>query len=403
MITDFSGETVIGRRAGPDVGRHRAKCRDAIRKGMARLVANTSIIGIRGKQKVSLSIPAYPEYMFEFGRKAPMIGTTPGGKQDDVFRIGKDEDKGSGHQPGGNAPGESMLELEVTLDELDHFLFRDLELPDFVVKQLRCIPIVDTGGRTGAVRHGPMSRLNPVKTKENQISRILSQQREGVQPNDGFENDDLRFFRLSKRVRYVSSAVIVCMMDVSGSMDENKKYLARAFFWLMVRFIQTRYEQSTIVFIMHTSEATECDEETFFKTHESGGTLISSAYELALQVLEDRFPADAYNAYAFHCSDGDNWQEDCEESLRLAEELCKRCNLFGYVEIDPLGYDVTEVQAAVALKEGDWSEMFAYLQRLEGDFQNIGFGRIRSRYDVYPAFRGLLEREREKGGRRVST
>ncbi len=126
-------------------------------------------------------------------------------------------------------------------------------------------------------------------------------------------------------------------MDTSGSMDTMKKYLARSFFFLLYQFISTRYRNVEIVFIAHHTEASEVTEEEFFHKGESGGTFISSGYAKALEIIAARYHPSLWNLYAFHCSDGDNFDSDNPAALKDAEELAEICNLFGYGEIKPLG------------------------------------------------------------------
>ncbi|MGH2516628.1 MAG: DUF444 family protein, partial [Ktedonobacterales bacterium] len=130
-----------------------------------------------------------------------------------------------------------------------------------------------------------------------------------------------------------SNAVVIAMMDVSGSMGTFEKYVSRAFYYWMVRFLRTKYDNVKIVFIAHHTEAKEVTEEEFFTHGESGGTQVSSAYELALKIIEERFPSDDWNIYPFHFSDGDNLPLDNERCVSLVQKLMEVCNIFGYGEI----------------------------------------------------------------------
>jgi hypothetical protein len=191
-------------------------------------------------------------------------------------------------------------------------------------------------------------------------------------------------------------------MDVSGSMDESKRYLARIFFWLLVNFVRAKYETAVVVFIGHDTRARECTtEEEFFHRSAAGGTAFSSAYDLALGIIAERYPPDAYNLYAFHCSDGVNFGGDNARALELAGKLAERCALFGYGEIDPPEEYGSLFQGTGG---GSWSKMFEVLQPLAEHHDNVGFVRIHSQEDVYPNFRDLLKRERHraKGGSRGS-
>lgn len=392
-VRDFS-HLSGGQRSGRDRKRHRQKCRDAIRKGLAQLVADQDIIGTdRAGKKASLRIRAYPEHRFVFGRKTDEVGSGGDRRRGETFRGGKGQQQAGAGGPGGTEPGEDIYEVEVTLDDIDEFLFEDLELPDFLVKQLRQIPVVDEGGMAGVTRYGTMARLHRRETVRSRIRREQSEQREGFASDLGFIDEDLRFRRLSERQRLVSNAVLVCMMDVSGSMDDSKKFLARVFFWLLYRFVQSRYEHAELVFITHHTTAREVEEEEFFHTRESGGTIVSSAYEMALDVIEERFSPDEWNIYAFHVSDGDNWQDDNSQAVAAARELLRRCNLFGYGQVNPSDSFYFPVRTMMR-----WSTVFDVLKPLEEEFPNIGFVRIEAREDIYPQFRELMSREKLKGG-----
>ncbi len=169
-------------------------------------------------------------------------------------------------------------------------------------------------------------------------------------------------------------------MDTSGSMDSMKKYLARSFFFLLYQFVSTKYQNVELVFIGHHTQAREVSEEEFFHKGESGGTLISSGYNKALEIIYDRFHPSLWNVYAFHCSDGDNFDSDNANALKAAKELCEVCNLFGYGEIKPLGSHYYE------------SSMLDMFRRIEADnFQSV---LIERKEDIWPSFKAFLSRDR---------
>ena len=147
-------------------------------------------------------------------------------------------------------------------------------------------------------------------------------------------NDDLRFKTWEETTKYHSNAVVIAMMDTSGSMGAFEKYVARSFFFWMNRFLRTKYEKVEIVFIAHHTEAKEVTEEAFFSKGESGGTICSSAYRKALEIIDSRYPPSQYNIYPFHFSDGDNLTSDNERCVKLVQELMKRSNIFGYGEVN---------------------------------------------------------------------
>ncbi|HXZ88425.1 MAG TPA: DUF444 family protein, partial [Candidatus Binataceae bacterium] len=179
-----------------------------------------------------------------------------------------------------------------------------------------------------------------------------------------------------------SNAVVMCIMDTSGSMDTMKKYLARSFFFLLYQFISTRYRNVEIVFIAHHTEANEVTEEDFFHKGESGGTFISSGYQKALDIIAERYHPSLWNIYSFHCSDGDNFDSDNPAALRTAKELADLCNLFGYGEIKPLGSRYYE------------SSMLNVFRRLEApNFQAV---LIERKEDIWPSFKAFLSKDRVK-------
>jgi len=195
-----------------------------------------------------------------------------------------------------------------------------------------------------------------------------------------FHDDDLTYRHLITDVREESNAVVVCIMDTSGSMDTMKKYLARCFFFLLYQFIRTKYRNVELVFIAHHTEAKEVTEDEFFHKGESGGTLISSGYAKALEIIAERYHPSLWNIYAFHCSDGDNFDTDNPTALRTAKELADLSNLFGYGEIKPLGSRSYE------------SSMLNVFRRLDADnFQTV---LIERKEDVWPSFKALLAKDR---------
>jgi len=227
------------------------------------------------------------------------------------------------------------------------------------------------------------------RTQQEQLSRHYNAHNHPERPLERdrhearfpFTERDLRFRRQKTDVRYESNAVVIFMMDVSGSMDTVKKYLARSFFFLLYQFVRSRYKNVESVFVAHHTEAHEVTEEEFFHKGESGGTFISSAYERALQVIADRYHPALWNIYAFHCSDGDNFDNDNSKALRLAQELADTANLFGYAEIKPRGS---------SHYEGSMSEHFKKIEA--GNFHAVI---IKKKEDIFPSFKALLEKEKK--------
>ena len=275
-------------------------------------------------------------------------------------------------------------ETDVTLEELIGIMFEDLELPDLERKRLREIETERHSRRKGYRRVGIRARLDKHRTVKHKLRRRLSiQEASGNQDyakRFPFHEDDLVYRHVTTDIKKESNAVVFCLMDTSGSMDTMKKYLARSFFFLFCQFVSTKYRNVEIVFIAHHAEAQEVTEEEFFSKGESGGTMISSAYEKALEIIAARYHPSLWNLYSFHCSDGDNFDSDNDNALHLARSLCEVCNLFGYGEIKPHGRYAGE------------STMMTVLHRLEAP--NFIALRIERKEDVYPSFKTFLSKDR---------
>ena len=183
--------------------------------------------------------------------------------------------------------------------------------------------------------------------------------------------------------KYESNAVVIAMIDISGSMGEFKKYIARSFYFWMVRFLRTKYDNVEIVFISHHTEAKEVTEEQFFTQGESGGTVVSSAYQLAFDIIKQRYRPEDWNVYPFHFSDGDNYYSDNEEAVKLADELINICNLFGYGEIGAEG--------GSGYRRSSGALLSIFNDRLQQKEHFVGV-RIDDKEDVYPALKQFFGR-----------
>jgi hypothetical protein len=269
-------------------------------------------------------------------------------------------------------------------DELIEVMFEDLELPDIDRKKLRQMEVEKLFRQKGFRRKGIRVRLDKKRTALSRIKRMkASQHRQPSTSPTGrfpFHQDDLRYHHTVVEPRRESNAVVLCIMDTSGSMDTMKKYLARSFFFILYRFLCTRYQNVEIVFIAHHTEAREVTEEEFFHKGESGGTFISSGYIKALEIINQRYHPTLWNVYAFHCSDGDNFDSDNAAALKAATELAQVSNLFGYGEIKPLG-------------EGYYgSSLIQFFSQIhEPNFQTV---QIQRKEDIWPAFKTFLAKDR---------
>jgi len=375
-------------RSASDRARHREKIRETIRDNIADIIAEESIIGKAGDKIIKIPIRGIKEYRFVYGQNNPGVGQGEGGtKPGDIVGQGSQDGSPMGGQAG-NKPGEDYYETDITLDELTDILFEDLELPNLERKKFRVIESTRLLKPKGTKKVGIRARLDKKKSVTQRIKRKLASERnrdpEEIDDEERFpfHQDDLRYKRLEEDVKEESNAVVVCIMDTSGSMDTAKKFLARSFYFLLYQFVRIKYRNTELVFIAHHTEAQEVNEEEFFHKGESGGTLISSGYNLALEIINNRYHPSMWNIYAFHCSDGDNWNSDNDAAVNTARELIKVCNLFGYGEIKPGRVSNFE------------SSMFNVFEPLKED--NFAMVKITRKSEIWPAFRTLISVEKEK-------
>jgi uncharacterized protein len=316
-------------RKGPiDQARHNEKVKEAIKSNLPSIISEEAIITSDGNQIVKVPIRSLdlPHFRYDFGRNKH-IGQGEGESQagDNVGQAGP----GQGKQAG-NMPGIDYYEADITVDEIAALIFEDLGLPNLQQKQSESLES-ETFRFNEIAKKGLMSNLDKHRTIMENIKRNALNDRPRFA---NVNQDDLRFKIWVPDVRRETNAVVIAMRDVSGSMGEFEKYISRSFYFWMVKFLRTKYNNVRIVFITHHTEAKEVDEDTFFRLGESGGTKVSSAYQLALDVIKERFDPNSWNIYPFHFSDGDNWGDvDNRRCVDLVNRLLEASNVFGYGEI----------------------------------------------------------------------
>jgi sporulation protein YhbH len=330
MMSISQHDWSLHRKGSIDQERHKEKIREAIKKNLADIVSEESIILSDGKKVIKVPIRSLEEYRFRYdpGRQ-PQAGQGDGNsKVGDV--VAHEPRPGKGKKgDAGRDPGYDYYEADITLDELAAMIFEDLGLPN--LEEKRQAELESEAVRFTDVRKkGVLANLDKKRTILENIKRNAAK---GDPTFKDLKNEDLRFKVWEPTIKYQSNAVVIAMMDVSGSMGEFEKYIARSFYFWMVRFLRTKYNNVKIVFISHHTEAKEVTEEEFFHRGESGGTQVSSAYELALEIIKERFNPQDWNIYPFHFSDGDNLPWDNERCVQLVHKLLEQCNIFGYGEI----------------------------------------------------------------------
>lgn len=336
-----------------DRRRHRQLVEKSIKENLGDILSEESIIGQGKNKKFKIPIRGIKEYQFVYGRNSKGVATGTGEeKRGDKIGSGKPgQGKWQGNKGAGNSEGDDIYDTEITLDELLDYIAEDLDLPNLDKKKYSEIISESAGRRDGYQKYGIRPRLAKKKTVMTKIARKQGKKRAlieaGASEEDAkiarfpFREDDLRFYRVKQKPKRESNAVMVFIMDVSGSMDSTKKYLARSFFFVLSRFLRRKYDNLAFEFISHTTVAKRVNEYEFFHKAESGGTYISSGINLALDLIKEKYPKDMWNIYPVYASDGDNWTEDNEKAMKAVKDLCKTSNMFGYAELLPSTYSTT--------------------------------------------------------------
>ncbi|MCC5911808.1 MAG: sporulation protein YhbH [Clostridiaceae bacterium] len=380
-------------RSAEDRRRHRQLVEESIKRNIADIIAEESIIGKDKDKKIKIPIKGIKEYRFVYGKNKSGTGSGDGSEKrgDKIGSDDMEKGKGKGKEQAGNEEGEDIYETEVTIEELMNYVFEDLDLPFLQRKKFNQLETEKNFKRLGYQRKGIPPRLAKKRSMIERLKRKKGYERskkenpevhaEEENQRFPFKEDDLRYFRVREDIKQESNAVVICIMDTSGSMDMTKKYLARSFYFLLYQFVKFKYVNIDIVFIAHSTTAKEVNEDEFFHKGESGGTYISSGYQKALDIIESRYNPSVWNIYAFHCSDGDNWSVDNEIAIKLATQLCKVCNLFGYGEIIQGYYKRT-------------SKIYGeYNAKVKQD--NFAVVTISGKEDIIPALKKLLNKEKE--------
>jgi len=380
-MSNFSEHKTVADRSASDRRRHNQKIEKAIKEGIHSIVAEESIIGQDGKKKFRIPVRGIKEHRLIYGsnQNNKQVGSAPGKDVQRGQKIGEGKNKqpGQGNEPG-NEPGNEYYDVELSLEELADYLFADLELPDLERKQLRKI-MSERLKRQGYRREGIQPRLDKKKTAISRIKRLKAASRREDFDEDKrftFHEDDLVYRHYKQSKKECSNAVIFFVMDISGSMTKEKKFLARSFYFLLYHFIRTKYQHTEIVFIAHDTKAYEVNEDQFFTRGESGGTIVSSGLNMVQDVVSKRFHPDSWNIYVFQCSDGDNWATDNDKVVEAVESIKSFSQLMGYCEICP---------SKLWGSSNSLSEL--YLPMSDRKLRCVD---VKNKNDIWPAFKKLF-------------
>ena len=366
----------LRQRGQMDSNRHAKKVKEAIRENLQHIIAEEEIISTDGKRTTKIPIKYLDSYHFRHG--VPKDGVGHGeGKEGDVLKEGDKDGMGKGKA--GDKPGSNIYDAEVSIEELTKMMLEDLGLPWFEDKEKKQI-ITRHVRYTDLRKTGPMPNWHKKKTILENIRRNAS---EGREPKFGdLKQDDMRFRTWDEVVERHSNAVVYLMMDRSGSMDEPKRYLCKATFWWLCRFLEHKYDNVEVVFIAHDYDARVVPEKDFFILSNDGGTRCSSAYELCLSDIKDHRPLHVWNIYCFHFSDGDNWGDDNNICVNLVKEILNKVNMFAYGQVEYGRWGDFNTALLESLKSIDHPRMMTTV--------------LSKKEDVYAALQSFLGKEVEK-------
>jgi hypothetical protein len=313
-------------RGARDWLRHNEKVRASVRGSLPDLLSGPDLLTRPQDRSVLVPIRMLEHARFRLRETDSHLGAGQGqGKTGDTLR----EAQWSGREPGdggGSADGEYRFVLELKIDDILDWLWEELKLPDLKLRRGTSLDQPDYV-REGWDKRGPRSRLDRRRTLKEAVKRRAVQEDAA-----SFADDDLRFRQLVKRAAPALNAVVMFALDVSGSMGEAQRKLAKMFFFFALHGIRRQYAKVDMVFVAHTVDAWEFPEEQFFQVSGDGGTHASSAFRLCSEILNSRYDPARYNAYLFYASDGENASADREAASSSLAELAAALNYAGYIE-----------------------------------------------------------------------
>ena len=359
-----------------DHRRFREIVRGKIKQNLRKYITQGEMLGKRGKDLISIPLPQIDIPHFRFGPKS--TGGVGQGDGEPGDPLGKGDPQ-AGEGRAGDRPGEHLLEVEISMEELAQILGEELQLPRIEPKGKERI-VSKKDRYTGIRQTGPESLRHFRRTFKQALKRQLAMgSYDPKNPMIMPVREDKRYRSWKTEPLPQSNAVIIYMMDVSGSMgDEQKEIVRIESFWIDT-WLRSQYQGIESRYIIHDAMAKEVDRETFFRTRESGGTMISSAYKLCSKVVEQSYPPSEWNIYPFHFSDGDNWSADdtrfCIEMLR--SDVLPVVNQFAYGQVEsPYGS----------------GQFIKDLRESIGDSDNVALSEIADKDAIYQSIKDFLGR-----------
>lgn len=314
----------LRQRGKRDADRHKERLKKAAKENMKEIISSEDIISTDGTgKKIKIPIKYLEQWRFKHGNNKKNHGVGHGGqdlKPGDILQADPEP---------GDKQGEILFE-EFSLDEIINMMMEDLNLPWLEDKPEKVEVETETILYNDISKKGLMPNIDLRRTIKENLKRNAAK---GSAKVGNFKQDDVRYKTYDVQKDYRSNAAVYLIMDRSGSMTTDKKYIAKSFFFWMVQFVKKKYKNVELVFIAHDTAAYLCNENDFFTLAESGGTKCSSGFEAALIHAKHYHPADSWNNYVFAFSDGDNFDDDNTRCLEIVKELLNHVNAIGYGEI----------------------------------------------------------------------
>lgn len=330
-LLDIWGMRKRGKR---DSARHSKRVKKAIKDNLRDLISDASIISSDGKRKIKIPIRYLDNYRFKHGDNKNQEGVGQGNDENqpgDAIAHDGTGQRGDGSGQAGDQAGEELYEEEIAISELVDMMLEDLGLP-WLEKKDSAVEIETENVRfTDIAETGPLSNVDKKQTIYQNMKRNAKMGKPIIHK---IRPEDLRYKVWELEKEYHSNAAVYFLMDRSGSMDDDKKYIAKSFFFWLAHFCKTKYTNVELIFIAHDTVARIVPEKDFFRISSSGGTMCSSAFKLALEHIEANHPKDSWNNYVFSFSDGDNWGSDNDRCIGIVKDLLEICTAVGYGEID---------------------------------------------------------------------
>jgi uncharacterized protein len=391
--------------------------RSQIKKAVADSISRRSVTDLDKGEKVSIPTKDTSEPFFRHGKGGYRERVHPGNKEfQQGDKIARPEDSsGRGNQASDSGEGQDEFIFELTREEFLNFFFEDLELPNLIKTKLATLSETKKV-RAGHTNAGIPTNINVIRSLRNALGRRIALRapytddlieaekqledllkrydesdtvvitlrkeiehlKEKIANIPFIDTFDLRFDNRIDRPKPITQAIMFCIMDISGSMGPEEKDIAKRFFMLLYLFLMKTYDKIKVVFISHHTEAHEVDEETFFYSRETGGTVVSSALNLMSSIIQDRFPTAEWNIYAAQASDGDNWENDSKECTKImSEKIMPYMQYYAYIEIT----------------KGKHQNLWHEYLTIKDQWNNFAMQRIEALTDIYPVFRKLFEKK----------